>query len=232
MDSPSDDLAPSVAEIIANTRESSLLAWGLVAVGVLLSIVAWMRPATLGGEPVGGAEGQQLVSFSYSASVQRTPAYQGTEVTAPKPVFRRLANTVEVGIDYEGTPGVVAVDAELSTDSGWRWTLPLAEAQEVPDGRYEGIVTLDRPILVSRYIYDALHVVVWPLRVLLRNAVTRSAHSDARLGAIKQPELPESGVCDRPSPTVSVLAVSVLVASIDVGLTALSITEPRRPQSG
>lgn len=136
-----------------------------------------MRPATLGGAPVGGSEGQQLVTFSYSASVPRTPAYQGTEVTAPEPVFRRLANTVEVGIDYEGTPGVVAVDAELSTDSGWRWTLPLAEAQDVPDGRYEGIVTLELDALERRAAAGAraAGIPMSPVSVVVSPVVTSGA---------------------------------------------------------
>ena len=142
MDSPSTEAAPTIKDVVANTRESSMIAWGVVAVGILLSLLAWTRPTTVSGDPA-AAGGQRSMTFSYTATVPRTPAYQSTEVTAPEPVFRKLADTVQVGVDYVGDPGVVTVDAQLSTDSGWHWTVPLAGPQDAVDGKYQGSVTLD-----------------------------------------------------------------------------------------
>ena len=134
------DPAPSVKDVVANTRESSLIAWGVVAVGILLSLLAWTRPTTVAGDPAASGA-QRSMTFSYTATVPRSPAYQSTEVTAPQPVFRKQADSVQVGVDYVGDPGV-QVDAELSTDGGgagrFRWPAPGRGGRQVPRHRDPG----------------------------------------------------------------------------------------------
>ena len=62
---------------------------------------------------------------------------------SPEPVFRKLTNTVDVHLSYQGVPGTIAVDAELSTPSGWHSTVPLAEPVNFTSDQYLSSVTLD-----------------------------------------------------------------------------------------
>jgi hypothetical protein len=89
------------------------------------------------------------MDFSYTAQVPQTSAYDGTTVTAPQPVFRALADTVDVTYRYAGTPGTLAVSAELSAASGWRSTVPLQDAEPV-GAEHDGAVTLDLATLQQR----------------------------------------------------------------------------------
>jgi len=121
---------------------------GAVLLSCLVGVVAWTTPTTertTVPRATGGA-----VEFSYSAAVAPSPAYDGTVVTSPDPVFRRLAEVVEVRYAYAGPPATVAVVAELSTASGWRTTLPLAQRSAVPTGEQQGAVRLDLPALATR----------------------------------------------------------------------------------
>jgi signal peptidase I len=116
--------------------------------GAALGLLAFTGPTTTtttGKSPTG-----RQVTFSYSAHVARSPAYDGTTVTSPDPVFRALANGVQVAFTYRGAPGTVAVDAELSTPSGWHSVLPLARSVTYRGDRYTGRVLLDLPSLERR----------------------------------------------------------------------------------
>lgn len=90
------------------------------------------------------------MSFSYSAQVPTTAAYDGTTVSAPEPVFRKLAKTIDVHYAYRGAPGTIAVDAQLSTASGWRSTIPLVPLRSFSTNRYNAIVQLDLAALENR----------------------------------------------------------------------------------
>ncbi|MDI3193751.1 signal peptidase I [Pseudarthrobacter sp. AL07] len=121
-----------------------LAAAGTAVVGILgasLAALAWAGPL----EQSSSAEVKNGTSmtFSYAADVGQSAAYDGTTVSSPDPVFRKLANTVEVDFAYEGDPGTVEVAAELTSPSGWRSTVPLAGPQPVTGDSYEGTVTLD-----------------------------------------------------------------------------------------
>lgn len=56
-------------------------------------------------------------------------------------MFRALTDTVDVTYRYAGSPGTLAVSAELSTASGWRSTVPL-KAGEPVGARHDGTVGL------------------------------------------------------------------------------------------
>jgi signal peptidase I len=116
--------------------------------GAVLGAAAWIRPATV---PVAVRHPPaRTVTFSYTATVPPSAAYDGTTVRAPEPVFRKVTDSVEVTFGYEGPPGTVAVDAVLSTTTGWRSTVPLATAQPITGRRYDGAVRLDLAALDAR----------------------------------------------------------------------------------
>ena len=117
---------------------AALVAAGL---GLLLGLFAWTRPTTI--STTEDQESTKDVVFSYTAPVPPTPAYEGTEVKSPDPVFRKVANIVNVVVDYTGPPGAMAIDAKLSTSSGWRWTLPLASPQPFDQQQYRANVNLN-----------------------------------------------------------------------------------------
>lgn len=88
--------------------------------------------------------------FSYTAAVPPSAAYDGTTVTAPEPVFRKLTDTVDLHYAYQGTPGSIAVVAELSTQGGWHSSVPLTPATAFPGNRFEGAARLDLEAMDAR----------------------------------------------------------------------------------
>jgi hypothetical protein len=86
--------------------------------------------------------------FSYTAHVQRSPAYDGTTVTAPQPVFRKLTDSVDVTYSYRGPQGALTTTAELSTAGGWTTTIPISK--NMVGTRYNGTVHLDLAALQRR----------------------------------------------------------------------------------
>jgi hypothetical protein len=101
----------------------ALLATVVSLAGVALSGLAWTTPTTQ-PRSTSSDSGARL-TFSYRAAVPRSPAYQGTTVTAPDPLFRSLVHTVELRYAYTGRPGTIRLDTELSSASGWHTRIPL-----------------------------------------------------------------------------------------------------------
>ncbi|MFJ5860987.1 signal peptidase I [Pseudarthrobacter sp. NPDC092439] len=143
---------PAAGLAISNLSPSLRLAAGgaaLVAVlGASLGVAAWAGP--LEESSSAAVQSGTSMKFSYTADVGRSAAYDGTTAVSPAPVFRKLADTVQVDFTYEGEPGTVAVDAELSSPSGWRSTVPLAEPQTFSGRAYDGKVTLDLEALQAK----------------------------------------------------------------------------------
>ena len=119
----------------------------LILVGVALAGLSWTRPTTTTSAAMTSLDSR--MDFSYTATVPESAAYDGTTVTAPQPVFRALTDRVDVTYAYDGRPGKIAVDAELSTASGWRSTINLSPVQPLP-GEYDGRVRLDLSALEDR----------------------------------------------------------------------------------
>lgn len=116
--------------------------------GLALAAVAWTGPRT---EPLRSQEPTgRTMTFSYSASVPQTAAYDGTTATSPDPVFRKLADTVDVQLAYHGTSGQIRVTAELSTSSGWHTTIPLAAPVSFAGDHVGSTVQLDLADLDAR----------------------------------------------------------------------------------
>lgn len=118
--------------------------------GLLISIYAWLQPATTTGSAT--TDVNQVMTFAYTAKVEPTPAYQSTRVESPQPVFRKQASVVDFSFAYRGDPGTVAATANLSTGTGWKWSLPMVDAQEAPDGVFTGSAALDLDALERRAI--------------------------------------------------------------------------------
>jgi signal peptidase I len=151
--------------------------------GAALGLLAFTGPTTMTTtekSPTG-----RQVTFSYSAHVVRSPAYDGTTVTSPDPVFRALANGVQVAFAYRGAPGSVAVDAELSTPSGWHSVLPLARSVTYRGDRYTGRVLLDLPAL-ERRAQQAARVIGAPADSLTVRVRPRFRSTE---GAVFAPEM-------------------------------------------
>lgn len=134
-------LPPTLSTIAAGAALLGVLGAGLAAfawTGSTLRTVTDETPS------------DQKVTFSYTAEVPRTAAYDGTTVRSPDPVFRTLADSVDVSYAYQGEPGSVAVVADLTTTSGWHSTLQLTEPTSFDGDSYEGTVSLDLPALEQR----------------------------------------------------------------------------------
>jgi signal peptidase I len=116
--------------------------------GLALAALAWTGPVMKLAS--GQAPTSRSVTFSYTAAVPRTPAYDDTTARSPDPVFRRLTNTVDLHVAYQGSPGTVTVSAGLSTSSGWHSTVPLAAPASFSGNRYESTVRLDLDAFQAR----------------------------------------------------------------------------------
>jgi hypothetical protein len=119
----------------------ALLATVISLAGVALSVLAWATPTTQ-PRSTSSDSGARL-TFSYRAEIPRSPAYQGTTVTAPDPLFRSLVHTVELSYVYTGRPGTIRLDAELRSASGWHSRIPLQPTARFDHARTDGQVELD-----------------------------------------------------------------------------------------
>jgi hypothetical protein len=119
--------------------------------GVAVGALAWTTPTTAPAPSAAvDADAGRSMTFSYTAEVPPSPAYDDTTVTAPQPIFRKLTDDVAVEYTYRGQPGSVSVTAELSTSSGWHSSVPLAPATEFTEDSYTGTVRLDLDALEQR----------------------------------------------------------------------------------
>ncbi|WP_229073934.1 DUF5305 family protein [Actinoplanes sp. DH11] len=134
-------LHPAVRAVAVLTAVSAVLGVGLGALG-------WMKPAVETVTPNAGSG--ESMTFGYSAKVPRSAAYDGTTVYSPEPVFRKVANLVDLQMTYRGQPGQISVSARLSTQSGWHSTMRLSQARQFTADRYTHTVQLDLDALHAR----------------------------------------------------------------------------------
>ncbi|MFI6076975.1 signal peptidase I [Actinoplanes sp. NPDC051343] len=114
--------------------------------GVAFAVLGWIKPVTV-TRTTGSA---QSLNFSYSAQVPRSPAYDGTVVNGPDPIFRKLAHQVAVQMRYAGPPGSFAVRTTLSATSGWHTTLPGEPATTFSGTVFDRTVGLDLTAIQRR----------------------------------------------------------------------------------
>lgn len=135
-------------ELPHGLRVAAAAVAGVVVLAVALLAVTASDMLRVLPEQVPGEE--WTMTFDYAADVPPSPAYDGTTVSAPDAVFRRLTDTVEVSYRYRGEPGTVEVAAELGTAAGWRSTVPLAEPVTFTGDEHAGAVRLDLADLEAR----------------------------------------------------------------------------------
>jgi signal peptidase I len=109
--------------------------------GVVLGVLGWMKPATQTA-PADAIAGESM-TFSYSAEVERSAAYDGAVAYSPDPIYRKLAKFVDLQLQYQGKPGQIEVSARLAAQGGWHSTVQLSQARQFSAERYTGKVTLD-----------------------------------------------------------------------------------------
>lgn len=122
---------------------------GAVVLSAALGAWAWPGPATAAG--AGTSSPGEKISFSYTAPVRPSAAYDGTTASSPDPVFRRvLAGNVTVSYTYRGPAAAISVAAQLSTPGGWHTTIPLKDATSVSGNADTGTVDLDLQALEAK----------------------------------------------------------------------------------
>jgi hypothetical protein len=127
---------------------AAIWALGILAfVGLLLALLAFTRPTTTTTSSAAAtpteSSSDSKMTFSYSAAVKPSPAYQGDVARSPNPIFRSVANIVDVQYTYDGPSGEVSVAAELSATSGWTWSVPLQGPTAIGAGSNTGTVSLE-----------------------------------------------------------------------------------------
>ncbi|MFF5293793.1 DUF5305 family protein [Paractinoplanes globisporus] len=134
-------VAKSINRLPLGPRVLAIVSATAALVGVGLGVLGWMKPI-VETHRAGAAPGQSM-TFSYSASVPRSAAYDSTTVTSPDPVFRKLAHLVDVRMRYRGHAGTFDVTAELSDSSGWHTIQQLGSAKQFTGNTYDSTVRLD-----------------------------------------------------------------------------------------
>ncbi|MDQ1629102.1 MAG: hypothetical protein QOI54_2846 [Actinomycetota bacterium] len=149
---PRTRLATGAPALPPALRSTAAVAAALGIAGSALGLVAWTRPVE--HATAASTQATSRMQFSYTATVPQSPAYDGTTVTAPEPVFRRLTDNVTLRLRFTGASpgghGTVSVAAKLATSSGWRSTVPLSGRETFDGGRYDGRVSLDLSALQRR----------------------------------------------------------------------------------
>lgn len=123
------------------SRTVAAVAAVTATVGILLGLLAWNQPTASGDTATPSVA--RTMTFAYHTEVPASPAYDGTRVTAPTPIFRNLTNRLDLRYSYQGDPGSVALTAQLATASGWQSTVPLQPRTAFSDPRYTGSVQLN-----------------------------------------------------------------------------------------
>ncbi|WP_066293769.1 signal peptidase I [Arthrobacter sp. B6] len=132
----------------SSLRVSVGIGSALAILGVVLGVPAWSGPLDERG--ASQIKNDQRMDFSYTADVGQSAAYDGTTANSPDPVFRKVADTVDVHFTYFGERGTVNVTADLSTPAGWRSSVPLTGPDAFTESDYNGTVTLDLKALEAK----------------------------------------------------------------------------------
>jgi signal peptidase I len=113
---------------------------------IVLGVLGWMKPVLQAAD----TGPTRSMVFSYSATVPRSAAYDGTVVSSPDPIFRKLAHRVDLRMNYQGDPGTFSATVALSSGSGWHSTKQLVSPTKFTGTRYVSTVTLDMDSIDER----------------------------------------------------------------------------------
>jgi signal peptidase I len=127
------------------------IAWSITALVVVLAAALGVWALSVPSRQAGPASTTtRTVTVGWTATVPESAAYDSTTVTSPDPVFRRLASSVRLSVDYVGPAGTLAVGARLSTSNGWHTDVPLVPASAVDGSGAPVTATLDLDALQAR----------------------------------------------------------------------------------
>jgi signal peptidase I len=129
-------------------RAAAAVAVVLTVLALTLGVLGWMKP-TVETRPTAQAP-KQSITFSYSAKVPKSPAYDDTTVRSPDPIFRKLANKVDLSTRYDGPAGTLNLTATLTNGTGWHTAMTLMKNKSFAGTSYNATVPLDLPALVAR----------------------------------------------------------------------------------
>ena len=116
--------------------------------GLALAGFAWASPSEQTASV--HTSHDRRMDFSYSASVGRTAAYDGTVARSPDPLFLRVARTAVVRFNYIGPAGTITVSARMSAANGWHSERALLGPTAVTAQRSTFSVRLDLADLQAR----------------------------------------------------------------------------------
>lgn len=145
-------------------RIAAVLTLLVMLTGIALGVFGWMKPI-LESRPATAAA-QSLV-FSYSTTVPRSAAYDGTVVTSPDPIFRRLAHKVDVRMRYQGHAGTFSATMTLRNGSGWHTTTALIAPARFTGSRYESVASLDLDAIDKRARDAARAIGIQPTPIVI-----------------------------------------------------------------
>ncbi|MFF5079910.1 DUF5305 family protein [Actinoplanes sp. NPDC000266] len=138
----------TVQRLPPTLRGAAYLAIALAVTALLLGVLGWMKPIvetrTVAAPP------SQSITYSYSAKVPRSAAYDGTTVTSPEPIFRRLTDKVDLVAKYTGPAGIFDMSAKLTNGTGWHTTIQLVEEEAFTGTSYQATAKFDLAALVAR----------------------------------------------------------------------------------
>jgi signal peptidase I len=134
-------VAKTIGRLPPLLRAAAVLTALIAGLGIALAVLGWMKPVAQTRTTDGAAA--QSMTFSYSATVPSSAAYDGTKVTSPEPVFRKLADKVDLRVRYLGHPGALDVNATLSDGSGWHSTMQIAPAKRFSGASDDITMTLN-----------------------------------------------------------------------------------------
>ncbi|GIF24633.1 signal peptidase I [Actinoplanes tereljensis] len=129
-------------------RVAAAISAVLLVLALTLGILGWMKPLSV--TQATKAAPAQSITYSYTATVPKSAAYDGTTVRSPDPIFRKLANRANLTARYKGPAGAFTLTATLSNDIGWHTTLTLVKKTTFTGDTFDATVPLDFADLVAR----------------------------------------------------------------------------------
>ncbi len=168
----------AVARLSLLLRAAAILVAVVACLGVTLAVLGWMKPVTKVGKAT--SEFEQSMTFAYTATVPQSEAFDGTTITSPDPIFRKLADKVDLRIGYHGHRGTFDATAEVTNGSGWHATVQLIPARAFADVSYDKTVTLDLGAIDERATATATAIGIppGPVTITVTARVRAAGQSD------------------------------------------------------
>ncbi|GIM92591.1 DUF5305 family protein [Paractinoplanes toevensis] len=130
-------------------RAAAVVAAILTLCALTLGVLGWMKPL-VETRPAAAPAPSRSITYSYSAKVPKSAAYDNTTVNSPDPVFRKLADRANLNARYEGPAGRFKLGATLTNGTGWHTTMTLVSETSFTSTTFDATVPLDFSALVDR----------------------------------------------------------------------------------